>query len=131
VGSDEGINQINEGGREMKTYKARFYGREKGAIGIFYHITAFVNGNDEHDANIKLYDTYDHITGLELEEIKEHKPLTAYRITYSDGSTSSTNMAADVTLEDAEKYFIGQWFNLGMYGIKENMQTAVKVEVIE
>ena len=55
--------------------------------------------------------------------------LTSYKITYADGSTTSTNMAAGVTLEDAKAYFIGERFDLGVYPV-ENMQTAVKVEVI-
>lgn len=36
--------------------------------------------------------------------------LTAYRIYLNDGSNYVTNMAADVTLEMARRYFIGQWF---------------------
>lgn len=56
--------------------------------------------------------------------------LTAYKITYADGSTTSTNMAAGVTLEDAQKYFIGQRFDLGAYPV-ENMQEAIKVEQIK
>ena len=55
--------------------------------------------------------------------------LTSYKITYADGSTTSTNMAAHVTLDDAKQYFIGQRFDLGVYP-QENMQMAVKVEVI-
>ena len=58
------------------------------------------------------------------------EPLTAYRVTYRDGSTTSTNMAAGVTLDQAKAYFIGKWFNLEMYGIKENMQEAISVEAI-
>jgi len=56
--------------------------------------------------------------------------LPAYKITYADGSTSRTSMAAHVTLEDARAYFIGQKFDLGVYPI-ENMQEAVKVEQIK
>ena len=55
--------------------------------------------------------------------------LTAYRITYADGSKSETNMAAGVTLYDAKKYFIGKRFNLGSFPV-ENMQEAVEVESI-
>jgi len=39
-------------------------------------------------------------------------------------------MAAHVTLEMAQDYFIGNQFNLGPYPI-ENMQTAIKVEEVE
>lgn len=55
--------------------------------------------------------------------------LTSYKTTYTDGSTTLTNMAAHITLADAEKYFIGQCFDLGAYPV-ENMQLAVKVEQI-
>jgi len=95
----------------MKTYKAKFKGREVGAIGIFYQIETEVQGKDEKDALLNLYEKYNHISFPTFTE--KYPPLTAYKITYSDGSTSSTNMAAGVTLEDAEKYFIGQWFNFG------------------
>lgn len=37
-------------------------------------------------------------------------PLTAYKITLSDGSSYVTSMAAGVTLADARSYFLGQWF---------------------
>lgn len=55
--------------------------------------------------------------------------LTAYRITYADGSQSTTNMAAGVTLDDAKAYFIGQRFDLGVYP-EERMVEAVDVEQI-
>lgn len=38
---------------------------------------------------------------------REYPPLTAYRVTRSDGSSYVTDMAADVTLADARAYFIG------------------------
>jgi len=73
------------------------------------------------------------IIGEIMEESKKYAPkyppLTAYKITYSNGSTSKTNMAAGVTLEDAQKYFIGNQFDLGAFDV-ENMQTAVSVEKI-
>lgn len=56
--------------------------------------------------------------------------LTSYKITYADGSTSLTDMAAGITLADAQKYFIGQRFDRGAYPV-ENMQEAVKVEQIK
>ena len=61
--------------------------------------------------------------------MKTYPPLTAYRITYADGSTSVTSMAAGITLEDAQNYFIGHYFDVGAYPI-ENMQTAISVEAI-
>jgi hypothetical protein len=58
----------------------------------------------------------------------KYEPLTAYRITYRDGSTTSTNMAAGVTLEDAKKHFIGAWFNFGDVDGPDVMVQAVSVE---
>lgn len=52
----------------MKTYKATFTGREVNAIGIFYPITTTVQGANEEQARINLYDRYDHIMGLVLTE---------------------------------------------------------------
>jgi hypothetical protein len=48
------------------TYIARFYGRTKGAIGIFYWITAEVDGADPDAARLALYDRYEHIQRLTL-----------------------------------------------------------------
>lgn len=62
--------------------------------------------------------------------MKTCPPLTAYKITYSDGTEISINMAADVTLPDAVKYFVGQRFDVGSYPV-ENIQTATMVEEIE
>ena len=53
--------------------------------------------------------------------------LTTFKVTYSDGSTNITSMAAHVTLTDAREYFVGKQFNVGYYPV-QNMQTAVKVE---
>lgn len=59
--------------------------------------------------------------------------MPAYRITYADGQTTSTSMAKGVTLADAQKYFIGNFFDLGSGWDKdgepiENLQRAVRVE---
>jgi hypothetical protein len=59
-----------------------------------------------------------------------YPPLTAYRVTYHDGSTTSTSMAASVTLDDAKKYFIGQWFNFGDVDGPDVMKRAINVEAI-
>ena len=40
----------------------------------------------------------------------KHAPLTAYRVTLSDGSSYVTSMAAGVTLEQARAHFVGQPF---------------------
>ncbi len=36
--------------------------------------------------------------------------LAAYRVYYEDGSSYVTSMAQGTTLEEARKYFVGQWF---------------------
>lgn len=43
-------------------YTARFNGRFKGAIGIFHNHVAEVEGENEEQARINLYNTHDHIT---------------------------------------------------------------------
>jgi hypothetical protein len=48
-------------------YKATFTGREVGAIGKFYPITAVAKGKNEEEARLNLYEKWDHITGLKLE----------------------------------------------------------------
>ena len=53
----------------MKTYKVKFYGREKGAIGIRYIIETTVQGKNIEEATLNLYDRYEHISILEMVEI--------------------------------------------------------------
>jgi L-fucose isomerase-like protein len=56
------------------------------------------------------------------------RPLTAYRVTLSDGSSYATNMAAGVTLEEARAYYIGNWFE---QPDERTMLQAVAVEQIK
>jgi hypothetical protein len=53
----------------MKTFNAKFAGREAGAIGIFADHKITITAVDAEAARIKLYDTHDHIMHLKLEEI--------------------------------------------------------------
>lgn len=53
--------------------------------------------------------------------------LTGYRITYSNGETRSTSMAAHVTLKMAQDYYIGQEFE---FVEGQPLVTAIKVEAI-
>ena len=53
----------------MKTYSATFYGKQKGAIGVFLTYTTVVQGENETQARINLYNRYDHIMSLTLTEI--------------------------------------------------------------
>ena len=38
-----------------------------------------------------------------------YPPLTSWKITYIDGTSYKTNMAAGVTLAEAEDYFVNQF----------------------
>ena len=55
------------------------------------------------------------------------RELTAYEITYENGQSTRTSMAAGVTLKQAKEYFIGKRFDLGAYP-QENMQAAIQVK---
>jgi len=57
----------------MPTYRAKFYGRTKGAIGIFHTISTTVTAPNKDKAHLKLYDRYDHIQRLVLVEVKTKK----------------------------------------------------------
>jgi hypothetical protein len=48
----------------MKKYTFKFTGREVSAIGKTYKITATVEATNLHDATMKLYEKYDHCTGV-------------------------------------------------------------------
>ena len=50
----------------MRTYECRFYGREAGALGVRYWITATVEAASIDDARLKLYDRWEHITDLSV-----------------------------------------------------------------
>jgi hypothetical protein len=41
----------------------------------------------------------------------------------------STNVSSKTTKEDAEKYFVGAWFNVGSYP-SEIMRKVIKIEFI-
>lgn len=53
----------------MTKYHATFNGRLKGAIGIFYAIRAFTEGETKAAAEMKLYEAYEHIQGLRLDPL--------------------------------------------------------------
>jgi hypothetical protein len=52
----------------MKTYDAYFYGRQRGALGICYNIHTTVQGKNEEEARLKLYDRFDDVLRLQLKE---------------------------------------------------------------
>ena len=59
-------------------YKARFTGRQLGAIGIFHKCSDIVEAENEEAARLKLYDKWDSITDLKLDPLvlQFRKPLT-------------------------------------------------------
>ena len=58
---------------------------------------------------------------------EQRRKLPAYKITCENGFTWETNMATHVTLEIAEKYFLGKQFNTAPFP-GEVFSEAVKVE---
>lgn len=55
----------------MKIFKARFIGRQAGAIGRFEEVAVMVSAENKEKARLKLYDEYEHIQNLEIEEIED------------------------------------------------------------
>lgn len=53
----------------MPHFRIRFTGRTKGAIGIFYPITAYREAADPDAAVLALYDAYEHIHHPEITEV--------------------------------------------------------------
>lgn len=51
-------------------YRLNFYGRRKGAIGIFYAIQIDVPADDPDEAKLLAYDTHEHIAGGGLDGIR-------------------------------------------------------------
>lgn len=60
-----------EGQLYLMRYNATFYGRTKGAIGVFYNVSTTIEAENEHKAHNKLYDFYEHIMDLKLKEVKD------------------------------------------------------------
>ena len=55
------------------------------------------------------------------------KNLNSVRVVFRDGQYDYiTNVSADATKEDCDKYFIDNYFNVGVYP-KENMQKCVGI----
>ncbi|KKM88032.1 hypothetical protein LCGC14_1262800 [marine sediment metagenome] len=62
------------------TYTACFFGRKVGAIGVCYSIKATVEGRNEEEAQLALYDRFEHIQQLALTATVtgESMPRTAW-----------------------------------------------------
>ncbi len=50
----------------MNKYTFRIYAREIGAIGVWQHFTLTVEANTREEAELKLYEKYEHIHGKDL-----------------------------------------------------------------
>lgn len=57
--------------------------------------------------------------------------MNTFKITFSDGDTITTGFNG--SLLDAEKYYVGQWLNLGgvIDPTEDSMVKGIKVEVIQ
>jgi len=58
-------------------YKAKFNGRKINAVGIFYDIETTVDGDNEEQARLNLYERFDHIMKLKLTPIDDGEPEEA------------------------------------------------------
>jgi hypothetical protein len=95
-----------------------------------YNDKYYIFNGWEADQFGRMKDKPAYIEMIDVTDLLTYQPLTAYRVTYHDGSTTSTSMAAGVTLDDARAYFIGQWFNFGDVDGPDVMKQAVSVESI-
>lgn len=50
----------------MKTYKIKFTGRLKNAIGKMYSHTITVKAESEEQARLKIYDTHEHLSNIKI-----------------------------------------------------------------
>lgn len=57
----------------MPTYRATFRGRRRGAIGIFYDIETTTSGATPLEAQLALYDRFEHIERLRLEQLDDER----------------------------------------------------------
>lgn len=58
-----------------------------------------------------------------LKSTQTYPPLPVFKVTFDDGDVTITSMAANVTLEEAQKYYIGQRFEIS----ETRFHTAVSV----
>ncbi len=62
---------------------------------------------------------------------EHHEPLRSIKVTYSDGQTIHTSMAAHLDDDEMLSYYkVGKWFNLAN-GIEDNMQQIVSAEITD
>lgn len=53
--------------------------------------------------------------------------MNPWRVTFEDGTSYDTSLAAHVTQKEADAYFLDQYINMGAYPV-EDMKLCVKVE---
>jgi len=57
----------------MNTYSCTFRGRENGSIGsIHLGFCVVVNAENEKEAELKLYDTHEHISLLSIQQVNKN-----------------------------------------------------------
>jgi hypothetical protein len=85
------------------------------------------------NAEGKTYSGYLSNTTLAEETVKEAAGnLRSVKVTYSNGDSVTTDMAANLTDEQIHDYFaIGKRFNLGDGAGGDNVQTVTDVEILE
>ena len=71
----------------------------------------------------------------EIKKILNENELRSVRVTYTDGTVITTDMAAGLTDDQITNYFkIGKEFNLGWNtktGEEDNLQKVTKVEMLK
>lgn len=50
----------------MRSYKIKFTGRKRGAIGIFERFSVIVTAESEEKAVFALYDDFEHLSGVKV-----------------------------------------------------------------
>ena len=94
----------------VKTYRARFTGREVGAIGTFQRFETDVEARNKDEANLALYNRFEHISNLELSLLghesapnkAQHSPLPWERYGMTIGNKDHPVLAGAFNSFDAE-----------------------------
>lgn len=55
-------------------YRAHFFGRVKGAIGLFYEVETTVEADSPEHAARRLYERYEHLSGVTVREHSTGQP---------------------------------------------------------
>ena len=63
------FEEWEESQRKLHHYNMTFKAREVGAIGVVSNQFEYVEAEDEHEARMKLYEKYEHIEKLTIEEL--------------------------------------------------------------